>query len=118
MSTDAVRDTLIYFFEQAAGFRASLIPKDDAWNPKNEKHATCLNGVLDYVRGLPDDSPTLQTLRDFGGCWDEDLDSKWNDVIHCDTDDPAAWFEDWAKGLTEVSDEDEDDSEGDEWERI
>jgi hypothetical protein len=84
---------------RARSFREFLIPKDNPWNPKNEKYARCLNSVLEYVESLPPDHPAFLKLE-AKEC-DEDEDGlTWAGVIHCDTTDPAGWFADWA-GLNE-----------------
>jgi hypothetical protein len=103
-STIEVKEAIVYYFESAAGFRESLIPKDQLWNPKNEKFATYLKAVIEHIKVLPDNDPTLLMLAACEKLFDEDAgfivsDDDWQGVIHCQTDDPTVWFEDWAKGL-------------------
>jgi hypothetical protein len=103
-STRDVRESLEFHIGSAAGFRENLIPKDKPWDPKNEKYAKCLNAVLKHVESLPDDDPTFRMLAACDKLFDEYEGFKvpedhWQGVIHCQTDDPTAWFEDWAKSL-------------------
>lgn len=95
-----VQESLIAYFESAATFRENHIPDDKPWNPKNEKYARSLRLVLAYVKALPFDHPTFKQLADCEHYVDEYEGFKvpgdeWQHVIHCQTDDPADWYDNW-----------------------
>ena len=118
-TTRVVRDTLAYYIRKAAAFRANLIPKDEPWNPKNTKYAARLEAVEDYIEALPEDNPMLQKLADCENLYDVDAgfsvpNDEWNSVIHCESTDPATWFESWAKDLIEWE-PDPDEEDVNEW---
>jgi hypothetical protein len=107
-----VRMGLIDYLSEAASFRENLIPEDQPWNPKNERHAACLKSVLEYANSLPCDHPAFLKLADklagYDYMFDEDdgaflvPDKEWEGVIHCSTDNPAAWFDIWVESLGPV----------------
>ncbi len=102
--TKEVLAGLDWFFGCAFGFREGLIEKDQPWNPKNEKYAKRLAAVCEYVDKLTVEHPAVVALAECDVLFDEDAgfqipNDEWADVIHCNTDDPAAWFEDWIGGL-------------------
>ena len=121
-TTQSIREILVEYIGKAAAYREELIPKDKPWDAKNQKHAACLNAVKDYIETLPDDNPQLQKLADNEHLYDEDAgfsvpDDEWNDVIHCRSDNAAAWFQDWAQSLIEWErPEPEESDDSDDWE--
>jgi hypothetical protein len=90
------QEFLIDYFSRAAGFRESHILVDKPWNPKNAKYARYLRAVLQHIESLPSDHPTFRKLAGV-----QLSDGDWAGVIHCEADDPAAWFEEWANALAE-----------------
>jgi hypothetical protein len=109
----AVRDDLVHYFREKAGFRAGLAEEHPESVGKNGGYANSLERVAAYVGSLPDDDPTLLQLAncrcldnpDFGLELPPSADA---DAIHCGPRggviDPAVcaeWFAAWALSAVE-----------------
>jgi hypothetical protein len=96
-----IRADLVRYFDTAAGFCRSMSSRDST----RAEHARCLLAVVGHIKSLADDNATLERLATCGLTVNEEFGvleipaSGWNRVIHCDSDDPAAWFVEWAAGV-------------------
>jgi hypothetical protein len=103
-----VRDYLVYYFEEKQAFRRSKITPRDMG--KNGRYADALAQIVAYIRGLPDDDPTLKALAECEAFNDPDagfgfptaLDGSPSvtdsGAIHCRCEpDCAQWLMGWAQ---------------------
>ncbi len=112
VSISTVRGAVVEYLSEKVEFRASK--KDRPWESKNERCAKSLHRVVEYVKDLPDDDPTLLKLAGcdalfFEGFFDapKDKDGRSNTdaaAIHCGPRgkviDPAEcgdWFAWWVE---------------------
>jgi hypothetical protein len=112
-----VRAGLVSYLEGKAYWRQSVadqIAKHQPWGVgKNENHAESLRRVANYVKGLPDDDPSLRSLADWpadvlDGC----LEKIHTYTIHCgrreypmDHAECPAWFASFAKQMVDEMEE-------------
>jgi hypothetical protein len=116
-----VRDALVYYFENKAAYRQSLVEKYPWKAGKNAGYAESLGLMAKYVAGLPDDNPTLRALAGCKHLWCEwsdmfelprgdDGSSSWSDIeaIHCgprgkaiDPGECDEWLASWAEDVIE-----------------